>query len=76
MRGMITAELAPHSFVPVDLICWTAGGMVQVRRSRLVDGYRIFGVYTPVPVMKLIDSAGRGALARTLATLPRPETAR
>lgn len=68
---LITAELRPDSFVPVDLVQWTPSGMVQVRRFRVIDDFRIFGLYAPVPVMKLVHSGGRQALARALAELPR-----
>lgn len=70
---MITAELSPNSWRPVDLVRWTDSGRVQVRNCRLIDDIRVFGVYAAVPAMKLIDSDGRQALAAKLAKLPRAE---
>lgn len=71
---MITAELNPGSFVPVDLVQWTATGMVQVKRTVIYGCITpaLLGVYQPVPAMRLIHSGGRKALAEALAELPRP----
>ena len=68
---MTTAEVAPGTWMPVDLLRWTTEGKVQVRRCRVIDHLRVFGVICSVPAMKLIDSDGRQALARKLAELPR-----
>lgn len=70
---MITAELSPGSFRPVDLVQWTRDGKVQVRHCRVVDDHRVLGVYRAVPVMQLVHDGGRAALARDLARLPRSE---
>lgn len=68
---MITAELSPGSYRPVEILQWTAGGKVQVRSGREVAGFRIFNCYAAVPPMKLIHAGGRKVLARVLARLPR-----
>ncbi len=70
---MITAELAPGSYVPVDLVGWTPTGHVQVKHTILIGKVMpaVLGIFRPVPVMKLIHSEGRHALAEVLAALPR-----
>lgn len=68
---MITAELSPGSWRPVEILQWTASGKVQVRHGRDVAGQRIFNCYTAVPAMKLIHAGGRKVLVRALARLPR-----
>lgn len=73
---MITAELSPGSYVPVDLIGWTPTGHVQVKHT-VYGGTvapTVLGIFRPVPVMKLIHSGGRRALAAALAELPRAGT--
>jgi hypothetical protein len=71
---MITAELNPGSFRPVDLIQWTASGKVQVRHRREIGPFSVLCLYCAVPVMAIVHSGGRTALAETLARLPREVT--
>lgn len=69
---MITAELSPGSYVPVSLVQWTPSGHVQVKHTIVIGRVwpAMIGVFRPVPVMKLIHSDGRKALAAELARLP------
>lgn len=71
--SLITAELAPGSFVPVDLVGWTPTGHVQVKHTVVIGSVApaVCGFFRPVPAMKLIHSGGRHALAEALAGLPR-----
>lgn len=70
MHRMITAELSPGSFRPVDIIQWTASGKVQVRHRRIIGPFSVLCLYCAVPAMKLVHSNGRRALAKALARAP------